>query len=138
MDHFAPSDMEMPLPIKIVVRTVLNNMWRLNKEGEDRTPATGDWIVFTTTDAPADVQNFYTNARMTSFGQWQASDKQTCVDVKDKGLNGTLCVYQKIVDKKVVGLAIIAGQDEKTKQTNVFFLRVESPATDDDIRRLQK
>jgi hypothetical protein len=138
MDTLAPSDMEMPLMIKVVVRTALNNLWRLNKEGEDKTPATGDWIVFTSTGTPSDVETFYTNSRMASVGNWEASKKSTCMDGKDNGFNGVLCVFEKIVDKTQTGLAIIAVQDDKTKQTNVFFLRVESPATAEDQKRSNK
>ena len=135
MDGLTASDMEMPLMIKVVVRTALNNLWRLNKEGEDKTPATGDWIVFTSSGTPADVESFYTNDRMTSFGNWETSKKSTCMDGKENGFNGVLCVFQKVADDKQIGLAIIAGQDEKSKQTNVFFLRVESPATPESLKR---
>jgi hypothetical protein len=127
MDGLAPSDLEMPLMIKVMVRAALNNLWRLNKEGEDRTPATGDWIVFTLSGAPAEVEKFYTSPRMSQFGSWKSSDKSTCMDGQDKGFDGVLCVFQKVVDNKQTGLAIIAVQDEKKHQTNVFFLRVEQP-----------
>jgi hypothetical protein len=119
--------MEMPLMIKVLVRTALNNLWRFNKDGEDKTPATGDWIVFTTASKPADIAAYYTNARMTSFGNWQGSNRSTCMDGKDKGVNGVLCVFEKTADGKVTGLALIAAEDEKSKQTNLFFLRVERP-----------
>src|SRR5215813_3871292 len=128
MDGLSPSDIEPPLAIKLIMRTVLNNLWRMNKEGEDKTPVSGDWIAFTHSGPPADVQSIYTNDRMTSFGNWEASKKSTCIDGKDKGIDGVLCVFQKVADKKQVGLAIIAGQDEKTKQTTVFFLRLEQDA----------
>lgn len=128
MDGLAPSDMELPLAMKILIRTALNNLWRLNKEGEDKTPATGDWIVFTSDGKPADVQNFYTNTRMTSFGNWEASKKTTCLDGKDSGIVGVLCLFEKIADNKQIGLAIAAMQDDKTKKTNIFFVRVEKPA----------
>lgn len=131
MDGLAHSDMELPLAMKILIRTALNNLWRLNKEGEDKTPATGDWIVFTSDGKPLDVQNFYTNARMTSFGNWEASKKSTCIDGKDKGIDGVLCVFEKTADKKQIGLAIVAMPDDKTKHTNIFFLRVEKPADAD-------
>src|SRR5437764_14329466 len=73
MDDFRHSDLEMPVTVKLLLRTALNNLWRLNKEGEDKTPVTGDWVVFATSKTPADVQNFYTNDRMTSFGAWEVS-----------------------------------------------------------------
>lgn len=135
MDNLSASDMEMPLMIKVIIRTALNNLWRLNKEGEDKTPATGDWIVFTSAGAPADLESFYTNDRMTSFGNWEPSKRSTCMDGKDQGFNGVLCVFQKVADGNQIGLAIISTQDDKTKQTSVFFLRVMSPATEEDLKR---
>jgi hypothetical protein len=128
MDGLSPSDVEPPLAIKLIMRTVLNNLWRLNKEGEDKTPVNGDWITFTHNGPPADIKNFHTSERMTSFGNWEASKESTCIDGKDKGIDGVLCVFQKIADKKQIGLAIVAGQDEKTKQTTVFYLRLEQDA----------
>jgi hypothetical protein len=128
MDGLAPSDMELPLAMKVLIRTALNNLWRLNKEGEDKTPASGDWIVFTSDGKPLDVQNFYTNARMTSFGSWETSKESTCLDGKDNGIDGVLCLFEKTADKKQIGLAIVAMPDDKTKKTNIFFLRVEQPA----------
>src|SRR6476620_9577244 len=78
IDGLEHSDMELPLAGKLLVRWALNNMWRLNKEGEDRTPATGDWVVFSTVKTPTDIESFYTNDRMTQFGQWETSKKSTC------------------------------------------------------------
>lgn len=128
IDGLEPSEMELPLAIKILMRTVLNNLWRLNNEKEDKTPTQGDWIVFTTTKAPADVQAFYTNDRMTSFGSWEASKQSTCLDGKESGVDGILCAFEKIADGKDIKLAIIAMKDESTKKTNVFFLRLEDDA----------
>ena len=108
MDGLAHSDMELPLTIKLIMRTVLNNLWRLNKENEDKTPVNGDWIVFTLNGGPTEVQNFYTNARMTSFGNWEATKESTCLDGKDKGIDGVLCVFEKVANKKDIMLAIIA------------------------------
>jgi len=127
IDGLEHSDMELPLAGKLLVRWALNNMWRLNKEGEDRTPATGDWVVFSTVKTPTDIESFYTNDRMTQFGQWETSKKSTCFDGKDKGWPGILCVYQKKESDKTIGLMILAGTDEDSKKTNVFYLRVESP-----------
>lgn len=131
MAGLAQSDLELPLAIKLLLRTALNNLWRLNKEGEDKTPVDGDWIVFTSGKLPADVQNFYTNERMTSAGNWETGKESTCLDGKENGINGVLCVFQKVADKKEILLAIIAMQDDKSKQTNVFFLRLEQDAPSD-------
>jgi len=130
MDGLEHSDMELPMTVKFIMRAMIDNLWRLNKEGEDKTRGDADWVVFSTAKLPADVQSFYTNDRMTSEGGWEASKKQTCYDGKDKGWPGILCGYQKKEGGKEVALLIIAGQDEKTKRTNVFYVRIETdPST---------
>jgi len=43
MEGLASSEAEMPVYVKILMRTALNNLYRLNNANEDRTPATGDW-----------------------------------------------------------------------------------------------
>src|SRR5436190_21384059 len=75
MDGMAPSELELPLGVKLLMRTVLNNLWRFNKDGEDKTPASGDWGAYQTDATPADVQSFYTNDRMSSFGNWDTEKK---------------------------------------------------------------
>jgi hypothetical protein len=129
MDGLASSEAEMPLYVKLLMRTALNNLYRLNKKDEDRTPATGDWAVFSTTKSPQDAQNFYTNERMTSFGSWEASKTSTCLNGNEYHFSGVACVFQKVANKLTVGLLIVAAQDEQKKQTNVFFVRVETPET---------
>jgi hypothetical protein len=130
MDGLTPSQMDMPLPIKVVMRTVLGNLGRLNKEGEDRTTGTIDWIVFTSSKTPSDVANFYTSDRMAAGG-WDRTDKSPCVSGGTQGIPqvGLLCVFQKQQDGTQTQLAIIAAQDDKSKETNIFFLRLEVTGT---------
>jgi hypothetical protein len=130
MEGLAPSEVELPLAIKIIMRTVLNNLRRLNKEGEDKTSVSGDWIVLTSPGTPSDVQRFYTNERMTSFGNWETSKDPTCIDGNDKGIDGVLCVFQKKDGKREIGLAMVAVKDKDAGRTNIFFLRVEQDAQD--------
>jgi hypothetical protein len=42
-----------------------------------------------------------------------------------------MCVFNKLADKKEIMLAIIAMKDDKSKQTNVFFLLLEKDADAD-------
>ncbi len=130
MDGLTPSQMEMPLGVKLVMRTVLGNLGHLNKEGEDKTTGNIDWIVFTTTKTPDDVRNFYSNARMAAQG-WETGKQEQCLSGSEQGMAqiGVLCVYQKRAGTKETGLAIIAVSDEQTKQTDVFFLRLEAAGT---------
>ncbi len=130
MDGLTPSQMDMPLPIKLVMRTVIGNLGRLNQAGEDQTTGNIDWIVFTSSKTAADVQNFYTNKRMTANG-WEASDQSTCTNGSDAGITqaGVLCAFQKQQGDTQTELLVIAAQDDQTKQTNVFFLRLEVAGT---------
>ncbi len=130
MDGLAPSNIEMPLPIKLVMRTVIGNLGLLNKEGEDRTTGNIDWIVFTSTKSPTDVQNFYTSQKMKTSG-WEAGKDSTCLSGSDQGMTqiGVLCGFTKKAGNQETGLLIIAAPDDQTKQTNVFFLRIEVAGT---------
>ncbi|HEX6728991.1 MAG TPA: hypothetical protein VF074_03225 [Pyrinomonadaceae bacterium] len=126
MEGFSSSEAEMPIYVKLLMRTVLNNLYRLNNENEDRTPSTGDWAVFTTTKSPNDVKAFYSNERMTGFGAWEASKNSTCLNGNDYGFSGVACVFKKEANNRGIGLLIVAAHDEKKKQSNVFFVRVET------------
>ncbi|HEU0175051.1 MAG TPA: hypothetical protein VFV58_12400 [Blastocatellia bacterium] len=129
MDGLGPSEAEMPIYVKLLMRTALNNLGRLNNENEDRTHSTGDWVVFTTAKLPEDVKNFYTNDRMTSFGGWDASKNSTCLNGSEYSFSGVGCVFGKNSNNRAIGLLIVAAQDEQKKQTTVFFVRVETDET---------
>jgi len=129
MEGLVSSEANMPIFVKVLMRTALNNLGRLNKEGEDKTKSTGDWAVFSTPKTAQDVQNFYTNDRMTSFGSWEASKNSTCLNGSQYNFSGVACVFRKVVNKRGIGLLIVAASDEQKKQTNVFFVRVETDET---------
>ena len=80
MDDMTHSDIDMPITIKFALKTVLNNLWRANNDKEDKTPVSGDWVIYSTSQSPSAVQAFYTNERMTSYGKWEANKASTCVD----------------------------------------------------------
>ena len=130
MDGLTASQMDMPTPLKLIIRTLLGNLGRLNPQGQDQTTGTIDWIVFTTDKSPQDVQNFYTNERMTANG-WDASENSTCLNGSEQGFPqvGVFCVFVKTQDGKGVQLAILTAQDDQTKKNNVFFLRLEESPT---------
>jgi hypothetical protein len=129
MDGLASSEADMPVFVKLLMRTALNNLYRLDNQNEDKTPGSGDWAVFTTTKLPQDVQSFYTNERMTSFGSWEASKNSTCLNGSEHGFSGVACVFNKSANNRGIGLLIVAAQDEQKKQTNVFFVRAETDET---------
>ncbi len=124
MDDMTKSDEDMPVPMKIIVQPVMN---RILGGGH----SSGDWIVFRTSKTPEDVKKFYTNDRMTKFGNWEASQKSTCVSGQEQGIPqvGLFCVFEKRQNDRQIGLAIISGQYEQNKPMSVFFLRVDNPAS---------
>jgi hypothetical protein len=110
----------------LAVRTIIGNLGRLNKEGEDKTTGNIDWIVFTSSKTPTDVMNFYTAERMKASG-WETGDASPCVSGSETGIPqvGAFCVFQKIQNGKQAQLVILAAPDERTEQTHFFFLRLE-------------
>jgi len=129
MDGLASSEAEMPIYVRLIMRSAPNNLNRLSNQNTGGTPSTGDWAVFTTSKTPQDVQNFYTNERMTSFGKWDVSKNSTCLNGSEYRFSGVACVFSKTVNKRGIGLLIVSAQDEKKKQTNIFFIRVETDDT---------
>ncbi len=125
MDGLNASDLEMPAATKLILRTILGNLGRLNKEGEPQQTGSIDWLAYTTTKTPDEVSAFYTNDKMAAFGNWDTSKESTCISGKDKGVGGVFCVFQKKMNGRQAGLVIVAAEDEKTKQTNLFFVRIE-------------
>ncbi len=126
MDDMKPNDLEMPTGMKIVLRTILGNLGRLNKEGENQTTGDIDWLAFSSPQAPAEIQKFYTNEKMSSFGGWDTSKESTCAGGNQNEKAGVFCVFQKKANGKKDGLVIIVAEDEKTKGSNLFFVRVET------------
>lgn len=131
MDGLTASQLDsMPPFVKLAMRLILGNLGRLNPEGQDQSTGKIDWIVFTTDKSPQDVQNFYTNDLMTANG-WDSSAESPCVSGSEQGAPelGAVCVFQTTADGRNVQLAILTAQDEQTKNTNVFYLRLEEAAT---------
>jgi hypothetical protein len=131
MDGLTPSQMEdLPLPVKLLMRTILGNMGRLNSAGEDQSTGNIDWVSFDSTGTPDDIQNFYTADRMTAAG-WDPSDNAPCFSGSEQGSPdvGAFCVFSKNANGLQTYLAIIATQDQSTQKTSAFFLRLEEAAT---------
>ena len=71
MDSLTPSELEdLPLPVKLLMRTILGNLGKFNAEGEDQTTGNIDWISYDHAGTPADVSNFYTPELMAGNG-WE-------------------------------------------------------------------
>jgi hypothetical protein len=91
-----------------------------------------DYIAYTTSQTPDDVRGFYTVERMQANG-WQAADMSgstqdqlSCVgDTSDGGSAGALCLFAKQQGQQKLLLALVVAQNEQTKQTEVFYARID-------------
>ena len=131
IDGLTPGQMEdLPLPVKLLMRTIIGNMGKLNPAGTDQTTGSIDWISFNSSGTPEDIKNFYTPERMSAAG-WDQTDNSTCLSGSEQGMPqvGAFCVFGKEQNGLQTMLAIFATQDESTKQTSAFFLRLETAAT---------
>jgi hypothetical protein len=106
------ADLEIPLGARLAIRALMQG--KIN------------FIAFTTDQSAADVQAFYSNERMKTAG-WTPSDKGCVGDTADKDNHGAVCLYKRKEGKQEEGLAIVLAQDEKTKKTEIFYVRIELP-----------
>jgi hypothetical protein len=128
MDGMTHSDeMDLPFTAKLLIRFALSNLWRVNNDNSpDNGPISGDWTAFTSKASTDDIEEFYSKARMASFGQWDTEKESNCVDGKKQGINnGVICVYKKVIDKHATLLAVMSIRDEKKNENDLFFLRLE-------------
>jgi hypothetical protein len=125
MEGLTASDKDLPLPVKLIIRTVLAQVIGGGGEGNS-----GDWILFTTDKTSDDVKAFYTNELMAEHG-WENSDTSTCLDGSDQGVTqvGAVCVFQKQEGNEYTGLLILSMAAEEAGMTNVIFVRVEGEQT---------
>ena len=110
LDGAAKADLEIPLGARLVIRAMMQG--KIN------------FIAFTTDKSAQDVQNFYSNDRMKAAG-WTPSDKGCIGDTEDKDSHGAVCLFKRKDGKKEEGLAIVLAQDEKTKKTEIFYVRID-------------
>ena len=110
---------DIPAPIKIAISAMLGGQM--------------EFIVYTTSQTPQEVRDFYTVESMEAAG-WDA-DSQGCP--APQGTSGksdssgmeNMCVFMKKEGGKDVGLIIIVAQDDKTKKVTLFYVRVVSQPT---------
>jgi hypothetical protein len=123
MDGMTSAEQDVPIWVKLYVQTVLRAM----SGGEGSV----DWIVFTTKKTPSDIEAYYTLDRMGSQG-WDTQGQDTaCLSGSEQGVSeaGLICVFEKQGSNKQDLLAIMAGTDTTTNQTDIFFLRLTAKVT---------
>jgi hypothetical protein len=107
------ADLEIPLGARLAIRAMMQG--KIN------------FIAFTTDQKPQEVQDFYSKERMKAAG-WTASEKGCVGDSEDEESHGAVCLFNRKDKDKQEGLAIVVGLDDKTKKTEIFYVRIDMTA----------
>jgi len=104
------TDLALPLGARMMIRAAMRGKV--------------SFIAFTTDKSAQEVQDFYSRERMKSAG-WIANDRGCISDTEDQKSQGAVCLFNRQVGKKKEGLAIVLAQDAKSKQTDIFYARID-------------
>jgi hypothetical protein len=104
------ADLQIPLGARLALRVAMQG--KIN------------FIAFKTTSSAQDVKDFYTPDRMKAAG-WTPNEKGCIGDTEDQKNEGVVCLFQRKDGDKKEGLAIIMVQDPKTKETDIFYARID-------------
>jgi hypothetical protein len=112
LDGLEKANLEMPLAARLAIQAVTQG--RIN------------FIAFTTTRPPQEVQDFYTQERMQQSG-WNTTDATGCLGADGAEASvGAICMFRKEVEGRNEVLAIIVAREEGSAETQVFFARVDA------------
>lgn len=104
------TDLALPLGARLMIRAAMQGKV--------------SFIAFNTEKGPQEVEDFYTKERMKSAG-WVASEQGCVGDTEDQKSQGAVCFFNRQNGNKKEGLAIVLAQDEKSKQTDIFYVRID-------------
>ncbi|MEP6570355.1 MAG: hypothetical protein ABJC10_11335 [Acidobacteriota bacterium] len=106
----AKSDLAIPLGARLMLRAAMQG--KIN------------FIAFTTSKSAQDVKDFYSAGLMKSAG-WTPSENGCVGDTQDEKNQGAACFFERQDGAAKEGLAIIVAEDQKTKQTDIFYARID-------------
>lgn len=120
------ANIDIPLPVQFIVQAF---MQAANADTSNDTKLDKfDFVVYTTSDTPEQVAQFYTTEKMTAAG-WNGTDTPGCA--AGNGTTGTtagggFCAFGKKGDAgKSTVLLVIPVQEDATKSTQIFYVRFE-------------
>ena len=115
MDGMSKVDMQLPVAAQLAIKAM--------------TQGNFDFIAYNTNKAPQDVVDFYTVDRMKSAG-WDSQDSGGCnAATGTSGGAGGICLFERVSAGKTNALVIVIAQDDQSKQTQLFFVRVTDVGT---------
>jgi hypothetical protein len=109
------TDLALPLGARLMIRAAMQGKV--------------SFIAFNTDKSPQEVENFYTRERMKSAG-WVASQQGCIGDTEDQKTQGAVCFFNRQTGDRKEGLAIVLAQDKKSKQTDIFYARIDLTESD--------
>lgn len=111
-DGATKADLEIPLAARLAIRAAMQG--RVN------------FIAFTTTKSARDVRDFYSKERMLTAG-WKQNEPGCVGDTEsEEDTQGVVCFFGRTEGEKKEGLAIVVATDTKTKQTEIFYARIDA------------
>ena len=114
LDGATKANLQLPAASRLIIQAVFQGKL--------------EFISYTATRTPQDVQSFYTKERMQASG-WN-SDAGGCVDASSTGVaNAAFCFFGKKEGSKDIGLAIVITQNEQKTQTQIFYARIDVSTT---------
>lgn len=105
------ADLQIPLGPRLILRAATRG--KIN------------FIAFTTSKSTQEVKDFYSADRMKAVG-WMPHDKGCIGDTEDQKNQGAICLFQRKDGEKQEVLAIISAENEKSKQTDIFYARIDT------------
>ena len=119
---------DLPITIKLVMHTFVNMLLNSDKKSK---PVSTDWIFYNYHGSGTDIKTFYTAEKMKSSGNWSLPEgaKSPCMEGKEKGFSGEVCLFQKTENGKQEGIIILAlPNDDPKTPVFIYFLRAETEA----------
>jgi hypothetical protein len=116
--------LDLPVTMQLAIQGLMKASASTNEVQLDKF----DWIAYSTPQTPDQVTAYYSIDRMTAAG-WNLKDQPGCNAGSDtSGLAGGFCIFGKgkgTTNDKGAILFIIIAQDDKTKPTQVYYVRLE-------------
>lgn len=118
LDGATKSSSELPLAARLIVQQMFGSSF--------------GFVGYKTTKSADDIKKFYTVESMQGLG-WKA-DSGGCNALSADTSGGTnavggFCTFMREENGKQIGLLILLAQADDTKETNLYYIRSELPAT---------
>lgn len=112
MPGMTKAKLDLPLPARLLIQSAFQGKF--------------DFIAYTSANPPKDVLAFYSKERMAAAG-WN-TDAGGCIGDTSAGgsaAQGAVCFFNKKEGAKDLGLAVVIATDDKSKQTQTFYARID-------------